>query len=149
MGSVRASVVVPGLASAAEALWYDQRRWPAFVDGLKHVARVEGNWPAAGSRVLWDSNPGGRGRVMERVLAYEPRTGQELAVEDEKIRGTQRVNFVPREGGVAVTLELRYELKESRPFMTLVDLLFVRRPQRESLERTLRRFANELRDDLP
>jgi hypothetical protein len=149
MGSVRASVVVPGLASAAEALWYDQRRWPAFVDGLKHVARVEGNWPAAGSRVVWDSSPGGRGRVQERVLAYEPRTGQELAVEDEKIRGTQRVAFVPREGGVAVTLELQYDLKESKPFMKLVDLLFVRRSQRESLERTLRRFATELRDDLP
>jgi hypothetical protein len=149
MGRVRASVVVPGLASAAEALWYDQRRWPAFVDGLKHVARIEGNWPAAGSRVLWDSNPGGRGRVQERVLAYEPRTGQELAVEDEKIRGTQRVAFFPREGGVVVTLELQYELKESRPLMKLVDLLFVRRPQRESLERTLRRFATELRDDVP
>jgi Polyketide cyclase / dehydrase and lipid transport len=149
MGRVRASVVVPGLASAAEALWYDQRRWPAFVDGLKHVARIEGNWPAAGSRVLWDSNPGGRGRVQERVLAYEPRTGQELAVEDEKIRGTQRVAFFPREGGVVVTLELQYELKESKPLMKLVDLLFVRRPQRESLERTLRRFATELRDDVP
>jgi Polyketide cyclase / dehydrase and lipid transport len=149
MGRVRASVVVPGLASAAEALWYDQRRWPAFVDGLKHVARIEGNWPAAGSRVLWDSTPGGRGRVQERVLAYEPRTGQELAVEDEKIRGTQRVAFVPREGGVVVSLELQYELKESKPLMKLVDLLFVRRPQRESLERTLRRFATELRDDVP
>jgi hypothetical protein len=32
--------------------------------------------------------------------------------------------------------------------MTLVDLLFVRRPQRESLERTLRRFATELRDNV-
>jgi hypothetical protein len=149
VGRVRASVVVPGLASAAEALWYDQRRWPAFVDGLKHVARIEGNWPAAGSRVLWDSNPGGRGRVHEQVLAYEPRTGQELAVEDEKIRGTQRVAFLPREGGVVVTLELQYELKESKPLMKLVDLLFVRRPQRESLERTLRRFATELRDDVP
>jgi hypothetical protein len=149
MGRVRASIVVPGLASAAEALWYDQRRWPAFVDGLKHVARLEGDWPAAGSRVVWDSNPGGRGRVQERVLAYEPRSGQELAVEDEKIRGTQRVAFVPREGGVVVTLELAYELKESKPLMKLVDLLFVRRPQRESLERTLRRFATELRDDVP
>jgi hypothetical protein len=149
MGTVRASVAVPGLASAAEALWYDRRRWPTFVDGLKHVARVEGAWPAAGSRVLWDSHPGGRGRVQERVLAYEPRTGQELAVEDERIRGTQRVAFVPRDGGVVVSLELRYELKESKPFMKLVDLLFVRRPQRESLERTLRRFATELRDGVP
>jgi hypothetical protein len=86
--------------------------------------------------------------VQEQVLAYEARSGQELAVEDERIRGTQRVAFVPREGGVVVTLELQYELKESKPLMKLVDLLFVRRPQRESLERTLRRFATELRDNV-
>ena len=55
MGRVRASIVVPGLASEAEALWYDTTRWPTFVDGLHHVARLEGDWPRAGARVLWDS----------------------------------------------------------------------------------------------
>jgi hypothetical protein len=139
---------VPGLASTAEALWYDRRRWPAFVDGLKAVHSVEGDWPHAGSRVIWDSHPGGRGRVLEEVLAYEPRAGQTLAFEDEKSRGTQRVTFTPHERGVIVALELDYTLKEARPGMWVVDLLFVRRPQRESLERTLRRFATELRDEL-
>jgi hypothetical protein len=43
-----------------------------------------------------------------------------------------------------VALELRYTLKEQRPGMALVDLLFIRRPQRESLERTLRRFRTEV-----
>ncbi|HSD81316.1 MAG TPA: hypothetical protein VLB47_11660, partial [Solirubrobacteraceae bacterium] len=70
---MRATVDVPVRASAAEALWYDTRRWPAFVDGLKHVASVEGDWPGAGARVVWDSHPGGRGRVVERVVAHEPR----------------------------------------------------------------------------
>jgi hypothetical protein len=144
VGRVRASVVVPGLASEAEALWYDTTRWPTFVDGLHHVARLEGDWPRAGARVLWDSPPGGRGRVQERVTAYVAREGQTVAVEDEKIHGTQRVTFTPIEGGVTVALELEYVLKEQRPGMAFVDLLFIRRPQRESLQRTLRRFRTEV-----
>ena len=133
------------LASAAEELWYDTTRWATFVDGLKHVAAVEGDWPRAGARVVWDSHPGGRGRVVERVVAHESRAGQEVEVEDEKIRGTQRVAFAPHDGGVVVTLELEYELKERRGVVPVVDLLFIRRPQRESLERTLRRFRVEAR----
>jgi polyketide cyclase/dehydrase/lipid transport protein len=144
VGAVRASIHVPALASAAEALWYDTRRWPAFVDGLHHVARLEDDWPHAGARVLWDSLPGGRGRVQERVTAYAPREGQTLEVEDEQLRGTQRVTFAPTENGVTVTVELRYELKQDRPGKALVDLLFTRRPRRESLERTLQRFRTEV-----
>src|SRR5512132_1125387 len=144
MGRVRASIDVAGLASEAEALWYDTARWPAFIDGLHNIARVEGDWPHAGARVLWDSNPGGRGRVQERVSAHEARVGQTSEVEDEKIRGTQTLRFVPRDDGATVVLDLRYELKQRRPAMAIVDLLFIRRPQRESLQRTLRRFRTEL-----
>jgi hypothetical protein len=144
MGRVRASVQVPGLASEAEALWYDTSRWPTFIDGLHHVARVDGDWPRAGARVVWDSKPGGRGRVQERVVAYAAREGQTLDVEDEKIRGTQRVSFTPADDGVRIALDLQYELKQARPGMALVDLLFIRRPQRESLQRTLRRFRIEV-----
>ena len=144
MSRVRASIAVPALASEAEALWYDTARWPTFIDGLHHIARLEGDWPHAGARVLWDSNPGGRGRVQERVIAYAAREGQTLEVEDEKIRGTQRIAFNPTETGVTVTLELRYELKDAKPGMPLIDLLFIRRPQREALERTLRRFRTEV-----
>jgi hypothetical protein len=147
MGRVGARIDVPGAASEAEALWYDHRRWPAFVDGCKHVARVTGEWPHEGAEVVWDTYPGGRGRVLERVTAYEARVGQSLAVEDEKIRGTQRVAFAPHTEGVTVSVELDYELKEQRGKLGAFDLLFVRRPQRESLERTLRRFAAELRSD--
>jgi hypothetical protein len=147
MGRVSARIDVPGAASEAEALWYDHGRWPAFVDGCKHIARVTGEWPHAGAEVIWDSFPGGRGRVLEQVVGYEARVGQSLAVEDEKIRGTQRVAFAPHADGVTVSLELDYDLKEQRGKFGAFDLLFVRRPQRESLERTLRRFAAELRSD--
>ncbi len=144
MGRVHASIVVSGLASEAEELWYDTTRWASFIDGLHHLARLEGDWPRAGARVLWDSQPGGRGRVQERVTSYVAREGQTLAVEDEKIHGTQRVSFTPTEFGVTVALELEYTPKERRPGMALVDLLFIRRPQRESLQRTLRRFRTEV-----
>jgi uncharacterized membrane protein len=144
VGRVRASVAIAALASEAEALWYDTTRWPTFVDGLHHISRLEGDWPRVGARVLWDSQPGGRGRVQERVTAYAAREGQTVTVEDEKIQGTQRVSFTPTEGGVTVALELDYALKEQRPGMAVVDLLFIRRPQRESLQRTLRRFRTEV-----
>jgi Polyketide cyclase / dehydrase and lipid transport len=147
MGRVRARIDVPARASDAETLWYDHRRWPAFVDGLKHVARVTGDWPHPGAEVVWDAHPGGRGRgrVLERVLEYEARRGQAVAVEDERLRGTQRVGFAPHAGGVTVTLELDYEPKDPRLRFGPLDLAFLRRPQREALERTLRRFAAELR----
>ena len=72
MGKARASIEVPGLASAAEELWYDPQRWASWVDGFGHVARLSDEWPAAGT-LTWDSVPGGRGRVLETVVSYEPR----------------------------------------------------------------------------
>jgi len=147
VGRVGARIDVPGQASDAEALWYDLRRWPSFVDGCKYIARVDGDWPAVGALVVWDSYPGGRGRVLEEVTGYEARVEQTLAVEDERIRATQRVAFRPYENGVTVSLELDYALKQPRGKFGAYDLLFVRRPQREALERTLRRFARELRDE--
>ena len=147
MGRVRAAVRVPGLASEAEALWYEPQRWPAWVDGFGHVVKLEGAWPATGSRAVWDSKPGGRGRVVERVSAYEARAGQTLAVEDEQLQGTQTVTFEPGEDGVEVALELEYELKHSNVLTPLTDVLFIRRALRDSLRRSVTRFAHELRGD--
>jgi len=145
--TVRAVQSVPGLASDAEALWYDPQRWPAWVDGFGHVVKLEGEWPAPGARAVWDSRPGGRGRVIERVIAFEARAGHTLAVEDEKLRGTQRVVFEPGSDGVQVALELEYEIKGANVFTPLTDALFIRRALRESLQRSLNRFARELQGD--
>jgi hypothetical protein len=147
MGRASASIEVPGRASEAEALWYDPVRWAAWIDGFGHVAELPDGWPAEGT-VMWDSTPAGRGRVLEQVTAYEPRGGQTLAVEDARLRGTQRVVFTPAAEAVKVTLELDYELKERNPLTPLFDLLFVRREITASLRRTLARFARERRGDL-
>jgi hypothetical protein len=147
MGRVKADLQLPGVATSdAEELWYDTRRWPTFVDGLAHVHRVDEGWPRKpGAVVIWDPRPGGRGRVLERVVSFEARVGQTVEVEDEKIHGRQTVAFQPGADGCSVTLELDYAIKQSHGVARVIDLLFVRRPMRDSLKRTLARFALEVR----
>lgn len=142
MGRVKAEVKVAALASAAEELWYDTNRWPTFVDGLAHVAKVEGDWPRSG-RVVWDAKVDGRGRVEERVTEHEARVGQTLTVEDDKIRGIQRIEFQPDGDGCKIIMSLDYTLKMDPPQRQVIDL-FARRPMRDSLKRTLQRFRHEL-----
>jgi hypothetical protein len=43
-----------------------------------------------------------------------------------------------------VTLQLDYQLKQQRPLMAVVDLLFIRRPMTDSLKRTLTRLRREV-----
>ena len=149
MGRVFAITIVPGRIVEAEELWYDQHRWAAWIDGFGHVAKLEGEWPKEGARLLWDSPPKGRGRVDERVVSYEARTGQTLAVEDAKLRGTQTVAFEVASGDeVRVTLTLDYTLKQRNPLTPLLDPLFIRRALRESLRTTLARFGNERRAEI-
>jgi hypothetical protein len=146
--TVRATTTVPGRVVDAEELWYDPHRWAAWIDGFGHVAKLEGDWPQAGARLLWDSRPQGRGRVAERVIEYEARTGQTLAVEDARLEGTQRVAFEPQGDEVLVSLTLEYTLKERSVITPLLDLVFIRRALRDSLQRTLERFGHERRADV-
>jgi len=147
MGRVKAQLQLPGVATSdAEELWYDTRRWPTFVDGLGHVFKVDEGWPRTpGAVAIWDSKPGGRGRVLERVVSFEARVGQTVEVEDEKIHGRQTVRFAPNTDGTSVTIELDYAIKQDRGVLAVVDFLFVRRPMRDSLKRTLARFEREAR----
>jgi hypothetical protein len=142
----RAQITIPGRISELESLWYDTSRWPAFVDGFHHVVSRDDAWPAHGT-IVWDSTPGGRGRVAEYVQRHEARVGQTVDLEDERITGTQTVSFEARAGDrVLMTLELRYTLKERPlgPLSNLVDVVFIMPRQRDALNRTLARFAREL-----
>jgi hypothetical protein len=146
VGRARAGIDLPVQVSVAEGLWYDTRRWPVFVDGFAHVARLEGDWPREGARLVWDSLPAGRGRVAERVTRYEVRAGQTVEVEDEQLTGTQTVRFTPNpDGGCRIDVELRYRLKQQHLFTALVDVLFVRRAFTDALRRTVSRFGREAR----
>jgi hypothetical protein len=143
---VHASVVVPGRAEEAEALWLDQVRWASWIDGFGHVQSIDAHWPEPGARLRWASVPRGRGLVVERVVGRQPARSLTLDVEDEKLQGTQTVTFVPGQDEVRVTLVLEYELKDRTP--GLVDRFFVRRALHDAVDRTVRRFGYERRAEL-
>lgn len=148
MARVQSSIVVPGGPAEAEDLWYDRRRWQAWIDGFAHVVKLEGDWPRPGAELTWQSRPGGRGRVRERATAYAPRVGQTAQVEDEALVGTQEVAFAPEgQADTRVTLTLEFETKRRSPLGPLAGF-FVRRSLADSLERTLRRFLAEREGDL-
>ena len=148
MGRAKASITVPGRAADAEALWYDPHRWQSWIDGFGHVVSLSDGWPGHGAELVWESPPGGRGRVTERVVAYEVRSGQTLEVEDATMSGRQTVKFEPGPEVVEVTLSLEYRIKDRTPFTPVVDLLFVRRAMSDALRRTVTRFANERKAEI-
>lgn len=144
MPRVRAEQHLPGATPAdAAALWWDTARWASFVDGFAHVHKREGDWPAAGGRLVWDARPASdRGRVVERVLTRDAAGGGEGELEDARLTGSQAVRFAATGDGTRVTLELRYAPKG--PAAPLADLVFLRRRLRRGLTRTLERFAREV-----
>lgn len=151
MRTVRVARTCAASVPEAEAHWYDTGRWGDWVDGLERVLAVEGDWPAAGSSVRWQSGPAGRGSVTERVLAHEPRRGQTVAVGDDSIRGEQTIAFAAQAAGagVGVELSLAYEIRRRSPVTALVDMLFIRRAMTASLEQTLQRFGASLESAYP
>jgi hypothetical protein len=131
----------PGSVHEAEACWYDTARWSLWVDELARLISVDGDFPQHGSVVIWQSGPAGRGRVTERVVAYEPLEGYTVEVEDDAITGEQTVQFAPADDGVEIRLSLNYRIKRRSPFTPLIDVLFVRRVMVTSLEKTLSAFG--------
>ena len=148
MRTIVARRVLPGASVAqAEALWLDLARWAGFVDGFASVGRLEGDWPQPGARLVWDSRPGGRGRVVELVTGRDPGASHRVRVEDPQLHGEQTARFAALGSSCELTLELAYELKRPGVGGALTDIFFVRHALRESLRRTLDRFAIELASD--
>jgi hypothetical protein len=141
VATVAVSQTYPASVDEAEACWCDISRWPEWVDGLARVVAVDPGWPGPDRAVIWESVPAGRGRVSERVTEYEPGAGLILAVEDDSIRGQERVVFQAVEAGVEVILSLEYRIRRRTPLTPLVERLFVRRPMALSLTKTLARFG--------
>jgi hypothetical protein len=130
----------------AAALWRDPRRWSAFVEGFQRLEEVGASWPEPGAKLVWDSGPGGRGRVTEKVAVNDP-TRFATKVYEDRLYGTQTAAFTPDpEGGAQVRLTLEYELTGANAFNAVTDLLFIRRALRDALARTLGRFAVEAQE---
>jgi hypothetical protein len=146
---MRTAGAVAGVAldpDAALRLWTDLSRWPSFVEGFARVVEVSDDWPGEGAKLVWESIPAGRGRVTERVVE---RSGSSFATEifDESLHGTQRAGFEAIEDRTRVVVELEYELQRGGPLRAVSDVLFIRRALRDSLRRTLGRFAVEAEDE--
>jgi uncharacterized membrane protein len=144
----RAQATVALEPAEAMALWTNLERWPTFVEGFGRALEVSADWPAKGASLVWESIPGGRGRVTERVV--EAAAGRfSTRVFEERLYGVQTATFVrsPERPGSSVELRLDYELARYGPLRALADLLFIRRALREALRRTLRRFAVEVEEE--
>jgi Polyketide cyclase / dehydrase and lipid transport len=146
VGVAKESIVVPLAPEGAQALWSDHRRWATFVEGFAHVVEADPSWPEPGSKLVWQSVPGGRGRVTEKVRERSPRRFS-TEVFEEALIGMQTVHFTEDAEGTLVEIELDYELADKAPLSGITDRLFIRRAQRQSLARTLRRFATEAEEE--
>jgi len=129
-------------------LWTDVSRWPTFVDGFANVERIGDDWPQAGSKLVWRSVPTGRGTVTEKVRESLPGVRFQTDVLEERLIGTQTVEFeAADDGGSAVLMSLDYTLVNKGPLAWVTDVLFIRRAQNDALARTLRRFATEAAEE--
>jgi hypothetical protein len=127
-------------------LWSDVDRWPTFVEGFARRLDLTENWPAPGSRVVWESTPDGRGRVTEAVKESEPDRFS-TQVYEKALTGVQTLRALPANGGSEVELALEYELTRYGPLSGVADALFIRRALRDSLRRTLFRFGLEAEEE--
>jgi hypothetical protein len=157
MPLVRETRSVPLPVDRAAELWIKVDRWATFVEGFAHAIDVDPNWPATGSKLVWESIAGGRGRVTERVVSWvAPNQGPgrlTTQVFEESLAGTQTVTFEPGDGGSRVTIELQYELQPTTfarkgVIGKLADVFFIRRALSDSLARTLRRFSVEAAEEI-
>jgi hypothetical protein len=128
------------------ALWTDVERWPSFVEGFARRLELTEAWPEPGGRVVWESNPDGRGRVTETVTESAPDRFA-TQVFEQALMGTQTLRALPASDGSEVELSLEYELVKYGPLRGVADALFIRRALRDALRRTLFRFGVEAEEE--
>jgi hypothetical protein len=80
------------------------------------------------------------------VVANEPDSFS-VQVFEEALMGTQTLRVAPAPDGAEVELTLEYQLAKYGPLAGLADAIFIRRALRDSLRRTLYRFAVEAQDE--
>jgi hypothetical protein len=145
--TARAQVDLALTPEAALRLWSDVSRWPSFMEGFARELERSPEWPAGGARVVWESTPAGRGRVTEKVVEGEGPDRFVTQVFEERLHGTQTFRVVESEAGSRAELALEYELTKYGPLRAVADVIFIRRAIRDSLRRTLSRFAVEAEEE--
>jgi hypothetical protein len=145
--TARAQTDVVLTPEAALRLWSDTDRWSSFVEGFARLVERDQGWPGGGAKVVWESTPAGRGRVTEKVVGGEGADRFVTRVFEERLHGTQTFRVVESEGGSRAELALEYELTKYGPLSAVADVIFIRRAIRDSLRRTLFRFAVEAEEE--
>jgi hypothetical protein len=143
----RAQAEVVLAPEAALRLWADPTRWATFVEGFARVIEQDPGWPAEGSRLVWESVPAGRGRVTEKVMRGAAAERFATQVFEERLVGLQTFRASESDAGSRVELSLEYTLTKYGPLGGLADAIFIRRALRDSLRRTLSRFAVEAEEE--
>jgi hypothetical protein len=143
----RAEAEVVLTPEAALRLWADAPRWPTFVEGFARVVEQDPAWPAEGSRLVWESVPTGRGRVTEKVVRGAAADRFATQIFEERLIGVQTFRAAESEAGSRVELSLEYTLTKYGALGGVADAIFIRRALRDSLRRTLARFAVEAEEE--
>ena len=147
MRTARAQADLVLTPEAALRLWSDVNRWSSFVEGFARVVENSPDWPAGGARIIWESTPAGRGRVTEKVAENPGPDRFVTQVFEERLHGVQSFRVVESEAGSRAELSLEYTLTKYGPLSAIADAIFIRRAIRDSLRRTLARFAVEAEDE--
>lgn len=147
MRTARAEGEVALTPEAVLRLWTDVSRWSSFVEGFARVLEQDPEWPAPGARLIWESVPAGRGRVTEKATDETGPDRFSTLVFEDRLAGLQTLRVAESEAGARVELSLEYSLTRYGPFGALADAIFIRRALRDSLRRTLVRFAVEAEED--
>ena len=147
MRTARAQADLVLTPEAALRLWADLDRWPSFVEGYARTVERSPDWPGGGARLVWESTPAGRGRVTEKVAEGEGPDRFVTQVFEERLHGLQTFRVIESEGGSRAELSLEYTLTKYGPLSALADAIFIRRAIRDSLRRTLARFAVEAEEE--
>ncbi len=142
MAVVEASVEVDLSLAETWDVFFDQVRWPSWVDGFAKVVADEG-YPEEGGTLRWQSIPAGRGEVSERVLEHEHRRRHLIAFTDPATGGELVTTFSIAGEGTVVEQKLDYRLSERGPLSWLASVFFVKSQLRASMHRSLVAFKNE------
>jgi Polyketide cyclase / dehydrase and lipid transport len=137
---------VPLQPAEALELWTNVERWPTFIEGFARVVECSPGWPAEGERLSWESVEGGRGRVTEKVVERSADSFSTMVFESA-LMGRQTLRVVPHTTGAEVELALEYTLVKYGALSVVADALFIRRALRDSLARTVARFAVEAEEE--
>lgn len=143
MGRVEAGTEIGAPLAEVWDLYFERSRWASWVDGFSSVVEASG-YPDEGGTLTWRSTPAGRGQVVERVTAHDPRSLHRVSYEDPASEGRLEVTFemLPAETAdsgrrTRVHQSLEYTLTGGGPLSAVTDLLFIRTQMRRSLERSL------------